>query len=818
MYAAPRVYLTSLALLVTAFGMLGSGCDDGSLRIDPIDPQIAFVGEFLSVPIDVRGEGAAQATIRLERPEVPFASRWISLLNTTSNTALYWDPQADHVGVHSVRVTARTDDSSATRSFQVEVVSAREATPVFLSPPIGVAVDVESTPCLSVPIEVRDNDSDDITLRVVSGLPEGATLEPITDRRATLQWCPSPDQLAGAERWTLTLGADDSEHAETQRDFEIVLLTPQKPSCTGPGVQLPEVEWVSPEEGERVVTEVGYTVRIRVAGPRLLYAPLLFFTDGRLEQRDRLDTAQLDVARFRSDGGDWVATIPTYRLAFDEQKTLTMLVWAVAEGDDSSTRCSLRAPLRARSFAALGAVEAGILADCALCTQSGDCRSGVCLDDPAGARCVPSCREAADCRVGECGDYSSPEGVVRRGCSLPALACEGVPSCVDLGDDAESDEGRSASGQTCPRATDQIHFTPETDGEVVLRLSADAESRVLLQRDDGALLAVSEGRDFTLSTCGLAGEPLLAMFSTADATGASWTANWESTSAPCECPPDASEPDRVSAPNLADSPAGITCGSDVDARHVFAAANTRTTWTVSGDDAADLDIELLTEDGVILSRAAAEGSTETLVYDTLRDEALGLRVYSWAGLPDAERSRWSVTSTSTPLSLCEGDAECADGELCLDGRCARTRCIRNDDCPDRAICPRADLEAADRICALSCNGDESCGDGQVCKAFEDGRACASPGDGEPGGECRSAGDCGGAAVCIDWPGGYCAVAACDLEGVCGSGTACGVIEGRAVCLQTCWESDSVCTREGVSCSEVFAPNTELAYACLPEVR
>ena len=144
-------------------------------------------------------------------------------------------------------------------------------------------------------------------------------------------------------------------------------------------------------------------------------------------------------------------------------------------------------------------------------------------------------------------------------------------------------------------------------------------------------------------------------------------------------------------------------------------------------------------------------------------------------------------------------------------------CVRTADCPDDAVCSA--LFGPTRTCVPPCERDGDCPSGQACKATLDGQACGTVGSAQTGDDCDAASDCAGERICLPWPDGYCAAAGCDAGIACPAGDVCGVVDGRAVCLQSCWISDLACGREApYACDEVYDASGEVNFACVPEAR
>ncbi|MCB9520881.1 MAG: hypothetical protein H6700_10755 [Myxococcales bacterium] len=824
---ALRRALVVLAPFLAAVTLVG--CEEtDTMRIPPIEPQTAYVGEFLSVPFSVRHPGRAPVSLSFSGPDLPFLDRWAFIVARPGGGELQWTPTADHVGLHTLTINAAAGDRRASRHVQIEVIVAREAAPVFSAPGPGQAVDLDATPCVELPVVASDRDSEQVALRVAFGMPAGATFD-VTEvgptSRGTFRWCPRADQTAAAAQWTVTFGASDGEHPEVQRDTTFVLLTPTKAACGG---AVPEVVWGAPEDGSSLVSRVGYPVSMRVADDNPLRdRPVLFYTDGRIEQRDQLELPTLSLVPFAptADGG-WLARIPTFRLAEDEAKNLSLVAWVTDDDDPTGTRCDNLAPLRMRRFTAIGAVEAGILDDCDVCQVSGDCLSGVCARTPYGGRCIPGCELGDRCDDGtECALWNSMEGVIRSGCGSAESRCLGVPDCEP---DAAEPNDVPAQAATLAPATDRNATACGRDDDWY-RLAVDTESEVEVQATGavelqlvdahGTIVAVAARSDETAvaTVCVAGGADLLARVFAPSLDPASYSVRARVTPAACACVDDPAEAGESPTLSPGGSFSGQICGRDTDELRVESDDASRTTLTLTFDAAAaDLDMDVLDAAGHLVASARGVGDTESVSVD-LRSSAgpFRVRVFSY----DGRDGSYTLARSDVPLASCATAADCDATELCDVARCRRVACVRNADCEVGQICPLPSITLPARTCVAECADDGDCGAGRVCKQFFEGAACFPTGEGETAAECEAVADCGGDRVCVDWPGGHCAAAGCDRGVPCGEGAACAMVDGRASCVQTCWGADDACTRQDdYECRELFAPDSEILYGCVPVQR
>lgn len=87
---------------------------------------------------------------------------------------------------------------------------------------------------------------------------------------------------------------------------------------------------------------------------------------------------------------------------------------------------------------------------------------------------------------------------------------------------------------------------------------------------------------------------------------------------------------------------------------------------------------------------------------------------------------------------CEGNADCKDGNVCLNGTCVQ--CTDDASCGDGKVCRDGACQAKPE-----CVKDADCADGKVCQAGKC-QACAADNECGPGGKCE-AGACHRATAC-----------------------------------------------------------------------
>ncbi len=176
------------------------------------------------------------------------------------------------------------------------------------------------------------------------------------------------------------------------------------------------------------------------------------------------------------------------------------------------------------------------------------------------------------------------------------------------------------------------------------------------------------------------------------------------------------------------------------------------------------------------------------------------------------------------IFACESDADCIEGETCVDGECVE--CETDDDCAKGEVCLLGE-------CVPGCESDADCDDGIACTdrdecdtevthtcinvttdctcaTVQDGDACCCTSIGGfgtcSGGECVvcvTDSDCFEGEACVD---GDCVQ--CEADGDCSEGEVCLLGE----CVPGC-ESDADCD-DGIACTDRDECDTEVTHTCI----
>ena len=384
---------------------------------------------------------------------------------------------------------------------RIEVLPAEDAAPVFVAPGPGGTYDLERDACVTFDVEVRDDDSADVDIGTRSELMPGATLANAGPKRASFDWCPTPDQIDSAERWTVELFADDGDHPRTEHDYIIVLRTGGNEGCPG---DPPVVTVRTPSMGEAITSGTTYPVEVSVSDDMgLRDAPLLYYTTTAPADPSAPDVTTFEQVTFEpGEGGNYVARIPSLGLSEGEMDEVWFLVSATDNDDPSGSRCDHRTDTDVISFFAVGGMPPdGSLAQCDFCTASTECTSGICATAAGGARCVDAC-STSSCSSGTCGATVTTEGGTRAGCGPVAEICTGGGTCTD---DSREDDDTAATattytspitdGQICPSDDDYFAVAVDNGEEVTVTVDgfvhADGDLDLELRAADGTILGTS---------------------------------------------------------------------------------------------------------------------------------------------------------------------------------------------------------------------------------------------------------------------------------------------------------------------------------------
>ncbi len=666
-----RLVVPTAAAVLLLLAPFVDGCAEGGKgTLAPIDPATVRVNETLRIRLRVVGSSDERYTFRYAAPDELVGLASTVNLTSFGNEGLFtWTPLPSHVGSWSF--VFKLIDSGRNvideRTVTITVEPAADTAPVFVSPGTGGTFDLSSDPCVRFVAEVRDEDSPMVTIRARRPLPRGATLEPDGAKRASFQWCPSPEQTSTSERWTIALEADDGSNPPVPHDYVVVLRVPTKPGCPG---EPPMVTIETPEDGARVEAPHGWPVTIRVTDDTgVRDAPILYYTTER-PSGGTPDLSRMETAFFVAEGDGRFSTRIPPRGEIGQETSFWFLASVTDNDDTGGTDCDHRTDTPLRSFVGVRTMGASTTELCASCEASGECIEGHCVAVEGGKRCLPDCAETA-CTAGACADAVSAEGAVVRACTDLAAVCGvGTGGRCEPDPREEDDDTSTATswpdgvmeltdGTICEGDDDYFAFLLFEDDKLEVTISfrhAEGDLDMELLDDAGNVVDRSAGVSDTetVSTCvgpGADGGYYARVFGYDGDENRYRIRAVVTPEAPDCCTDDANEDDdtREQARDLApdDVVAGKICPGDKDWFRFDVSAPSRASLLLTFRHAAgDLDLRLYAPDGSLVDSSLSVDDDE-LIEATL--ETPGIYYVQVSGWRDA-RNDYELLLDLTPAS------------------------------------------------------------------------------------------------------------------------------------------------------------------------
>ena len=517
---------TSLALAVaTLVACKGGGA---APEIDPVDRQVAQVGVELSLTLTATDADGDEIDFSFDTTSTGIVDR-AQLTRSPSGAGVFrWTPLAGDVGTWFVDFTASDGDNHTTLTVEIEVVSAigGEGAPIFRQPlGSGTTLDLEAQQCVEVAIVIEDQDSTSVEITEEEPRIEGATLDLDGGLTGSWSWCPTREQAAAEDRWTLTLGADDLSHPKVLKNYLIVLRNGDGTGCPG---NAPVITHTAQDAS----TISGLTIDAQVTDDLgLKQPPLLYYSETNPGANPNLG-AMTQTTMLLIDGsmqnGTWAADVPN-PVATDPQGTMQELYYViVADDDDDDTGdCDHTTESPLYSMTVTNPGGGGTTGLCEPCSADVQCASGNCvrvgvMNEPF---CLQDCSGASDCPGGytcSAAPVDSVDGASARQCIPDVGSCTGGGSCIDdyweeNDTRAEADpngtliDGDLLDLTSCPLSTgtgddeDFYLISISQDSMITLEISGEATTDLdlALQTSTGSVLqsSTSLDSDETIARC-----------------------------------------------------------------------------------------------------------------------------------------------------------------------------------------------------------------------------------------------------------------------------------------------------------------------------
>lgn len=440
--------VAGIALVATLVACGGGAAPE----LAAIDDQRVAVGQELTfelVATDADGD-ALDFTFSADVPDL--GTRATITKAPSGNGVFRWRPLASDVGTWLFDFTASDGDHQATQTVTIDVRSAigDSTVPVFRQPlGTGTTLDLAVRPCLDLEILVEDQDSVQVEITQAEEVIGGAELTQTTAFSASWRWCPSRDQIASDDLYTLVLSADDGDNPPTIKNYLIVLRSPQQ-NCPGDGP-------VVTHTAANVTQLTDLTIDARVTDDLGLgQAPLLYWSTTPPASPPDLGAMQ-QVTMLQIDGtlrdGTWAADVPNpvAALPMGAQATVYYLIVARDDDDDEGscdheTQAPANGTYQMRVTNPGGSGNLGVCESCSADVQCGDADDH-CVRVGTDEYCLRGCQTQADCPA----NYTCPtaavtsvDGVMARQCQPVSGSCTQTMACVD--DSFENNDTRAQAG------------------------------------------------------------------------------------------------------------------------------------------------------------------------------------------------------------------------------------------------------------------------------------------------------------------------------------------------------------------------------------
>ncbi len=504
-----------LAIVLTAATALGCTSNEPPVW-NPIEDKTAFVGTELRIALSASDPNDDELSFSFAT-DIADIHSVAELDQTGSSAAMFrWTPRAVDLGMHPFDFVVSDGQAEARQTIAVQVVGGGNP-PVFVQPlGTGTTVDLEQTACVDIALVVQDPDSTEVVIGQSPAL-ENAGIDPASVASMSAQWqfCPSAEQFAASNRYSVVYSADDGGNL-TEKNYLIVLRR-------GDGSECPGEPPVITHATEDFTTLMDLTITAEVSDDQRLKAEPLFYysttppsTPVDLSEMIQLDMVLLDG---NMQSGTWAADVPN-PVATEPGSSAQLYYVIVAEDDDDSKG----------SCDHLSQSPASGVHQCTVTNPGGQGGLGLCESCSADAQCggdgdhcvfldgeyfcFQACDDDDDCPgpyFCSATELTSIDGVSARQCLPETYHCEQGSGCVD--DAFEDNDSLSEAAdkpeltpdvytdlKSCPAAGSgddedwyRIELASNTDLEISIDGTDATDLDLALYDDGGGLVESSNG-------------------------------------------------------------------------------------------------------------------------------------------------------------------------------------------------------------------------------------------------------------------------------------------------------------------------------------
>ncbi|MFO0635004.1 MAG: Ig-like domain-containing protein [Nannocystaceae bacterium] len=538
--------LRGSALWLSAAVTLSACKDGGAPQITDPGDQTAVVGQQLTIDILATDPDGDSLEYRFAANGVPDLAQTASMTVAPDGHGVFtFTPLASQLGMHlfDFIVSDGHNDSKLTININVVGAGGDGTLPIFRKPlGNGTVLDLEQAECVEFEIEIEDQDSTTVSLVQTPPLIQDAELSAdASGLSGRWSWCPNREQLEAADRYDLTLSAQDlPENPATLKDYVIVLRRRSGSDCPG---EAPVVEH-SPMDA---MTLLDLQIDAHVTDDQgLKNAPILLYAyadPGNPIDYTKLTVVDMTLASGDMMDGTWRGFIPNPTTPMGEGAQAD--IWyaiSVTDNDDAEGDCDHLTDSPADGTHRMhvvndGSGQAPICGACSFDVQCGGV-SNLCLPQQGGNFCGTGCASDGECDEGYlCSptELQSVEGAGARQCIPTSGSCAsgGGDDCTE--DENEDNDdldqatslgafpvGQELSGSLCSDNNDWYRF--DVDGGIVaahLSGPSDVDMDLVLTDADGVLIESSAGLqsdEMLTSGCLPAGTYFLRVFAASSST------------------------------------------------------------------------------------------------------------------------------------------------------------------------------------------------------------------------------------------------------------------------------------------------------------
>ncbi|HZO12197.1 MAG TPA: pre-peptidase C-terminal domain-containing protein [Polyangiaceae bacterium] len=556
------------ALILAAGILWGCNSDNEAPILDPVGDQRAFVNTELTLTLTAWDPDGEPVTFSFAGDIEGIESR-ASLTDATNARAVFrWTPLASDVGVHAFDFEVSDGEASARATISIDVgIGDGGTAPIFIKPlGTGTTLDVRTQECLEVPILIEDQDTPGVQLGQEEPVIEGATVTQESELSGTWGFCPTQAQIDAADRYTLTLSADDGDNEKTLKPYLIVLRSESKPDCPG---EAPVVAHQAADANTLDDITISADVSDELG---IKYEPLVYYSlDDPGPDPDVTLMTQLTMSLASGDmqNGTWTAVVPN-PVASQQQGATAELYYVIVaqDNDDAEGNCD-HLTEEAYSMTVVNPGGSGGNGLCESCTSDAQCGGPgdncVYMDD--GYYCFKGCQSSSECPQGyycSFSNFTSIDNASARQCIPDDYTCTDTPppSCVD--DSFEENDTLSVAStksalptgshflKSCPAGTGddedwfKISITADAQSSFTLSGGTSTDLDLAIYDQNGALIEKSESltSNESLSQCLSPGTYYVRVYAWGSGEN-SYTLGFTKTTASCAsiCADDGAEDD-----------------------------------------------------------------------------------------------------------------------------------------------------------------------------------------------------------------------------------------------------------------------------------